>query len=835
MRTFVRDLRFAVRSLAKQPALATAAVLTLALGIGANTAIFSVVDAALLTPPPFREPGRLVFAWSSMPELALKAGLPDRLPVSNGDFFDWQRQVRSIEPMALLRAGRMTLSGRGEPEQLAVVRTSAEFFRTLGTPALLGRTLQAADEVPGRPAAVVLSHAFWQRRFAGDARVVGRQLDLDHQPLTVVGVMPPPFAFPRSSEMPAGYGFAGGPDAWVPLALPAAQSSERGGHNAVVIGRLRPGVGLVAAEKELRAVCDRLGVAFADQDKGWSAHLVPLTEQMVGNVRTALLVLWAAVSGVLLIACANVANLLLARAASRHREIAVRTAIGAGRGRLVAQLLAETVVLAFAGGALGVGLAAAGLRLLAAVVPPGVAGAATYSLDLRVLAFTVVLCLATSVLAGLVPALQMTRPNLAEVLREGGRGGAGTQRSRRTRGVLVVAEVALAVVLLVGAGLLLRSFVRLLDVDPGFRTAHLLSFEIDLPPDRVPPVQRALLYERVADRLGTMPGVVGASGISDLPLGGDEDINGYEIEGHVIVRQSDYLEADARAVLPAYVDVMGIPLRRGRLLGRGDAAGTPPVAVIDDVMARTAWPGQEALGRRFRSASATPSVKDDPKNPWVTVVGVVGSVRHSGLDAEPRSQVYRPVSQLLGLGTGRLVPISMTFVARGGGDPRRLAAAARRAVHEVDPDRPIGKLRTLDEVVAQSVAARRFNLLLLALFAGLALALAAVGIYGVTSYAVVQRTRELGLRMALGAQRGSVLRLLVREAAALAGLGLLLGLAAALALTRVMASLLYGIGSTDPLTFAAVALGLLAVALLAAYVPGRRATELDPMDALRAD
>jgi predicted permease len=831
MSDLIQDLRFAARTLAKQPALALAAIATLALGIGANTAIFSVVNSALLTPPPFREPGRLVVAWSSMPELARRAGLPDRLPATYGAFYDWQRQARSFSYLALASADRMILTGAGEPEQLGVVRVTGDFSAALGTPALLGRGIEPADDLPGKPRAVLLAYAFWQRRFAGDPGVVGRKLYLNQEPMIVVGVMPRRFAFPRGSEMPAGFGFTAEPDAWVPLALPAARREDRGSHDSIAFGRLRPGVGMVAAGKELRAICDRLGEAHPDTDKGWSARLVPIGEQMVGRIRPALLVLWSAVGFVLLIACVNVANLLLARAASRQKEIAIRTAIGAGRGRLVRQLLAECGLLAAAGGALGVALAQAGLRAFSAFVPADLAGAVTYALDGRVLAFTAALCIAASFLAGLVPALQMTRPDLAGALREGTRGGAGTARGRRTRGALVVAEVALAVVLLIGAGLLLRSFVRLMRVDPGFRAARVLSFEVQVPPARVPPPQRVLLFDRVVERLRGLPGALGAAAVSDLPLAGSESINALAAEGRPVEKPTDVTVADFRAVAGGYFEAMGIPLRRGRVLAAADAGGKPRVAVIDEVMARTCWPGQDPLGRRFRGGKPERSQAEDPDNPWVTVVGVVGSVRHSGLDAEPRPQVYRPAAQL----SERQMPGQMTFVVRTAGGPGALAGAVRAAVHEVAPDLPVSNLRTLEQVVSDSVAARRFNLLLLGLFAALAMTLSAVGIYGITSYAVVQRTRELGLRMALGAERGAVLRLLVGEAGALAGLGLLIGLAAALAVTRVLASLLYGVGSTDPLTFAGVSLALILIAMLSAYVPGRRATEVDPMVALRSE
>jgi putative ABC transport system permease protein len=631
--------------------------------------------------------------------------------------------------------------------------------------------------------------------------------------------------------MPAGYGFTAEPEMWVPMALPLKMHQDRGNHNAVAIGRLRPGTGVAAATAELRAICHRLAEQHADSNQGWSARLVPITEQMVSNVRPALLVLWAAVGFVLLIACANVANLLLARAAARHREIAVRTAVGAGRGRLVRQLLTESGLLAAAGGALGVVLAWGGLRLCAALVLPALTGAAVVTLDGRVLAFTAALGVAASVLAGLVPALQMSRPDLAAALREGARSGTATGASRRTRGLLVVAEVALAALLLIGAGLLLRSFVRVLAVDPGFRTARLLTFDLDLPPDRMPAAERLRFFTRVIDRLRALPGAVDAAAVSELPLSGTENIGTIAPGGRQLDKPTDYVVTDRRLILGDYLATMGIRLRDGRLLGPADSAGRQRVAVIDGAMARAAWPGEEPLGKRLRGGKAEPTLAEDPDNPWFTVVGLVASVRHSGLSQETRPQLYLPLVQL----PAAQMPRQMSFVVRAAGDPRTLAAAVRAAVHEVDRDTPVSALRTLDQVVADSVASRRFNLLLLALFAGLALALSAVGIYGLTSYAVVQRTRELGLRMALGALPSGLVRLLLAEVGALAGAGLLVGLAAALALTRVMASLLFGVGSTDPVTFAGVGVGLALIALVAAWVPGRRATLLDPMVALRAD
>jgi len=822
------DLRFAARMFARQPTLAAAAVATLALGIGANGAIFSVVDSALLTPPPFPEPGRVVVAYVSSPVNARQVGVSDKFPVSWGDFYEWGRQVRSFTQLAMLEPDTMGLAGAGPPLQLNVMRATGGFSAVLGTPAMLGRGLEPGDDLPGKPAAVLLSYGCWRRSFGGDTAVVGRKVLLDRDPATVIGVMPPSFTFPRGAEMPAGFGFPAEPDAWVPFCLTAAQRQDHDRMTGTVIGRLRAGVGVAAAEQELRAIYRRLDQEYPRSHQDLSARLLPIAEQMVGGVRKTLLVLWAAAGLVLLIACVNVANLLLARAASRQQEIAVRAAIGAGRGHLVGQLLAESGLLALAGGVLGIGVAALALRGLAAVVPVDLAGTVTGSLDGKMLAFTGLLCAAAVALAGLLPALQASRPDLVECLRGGTRAGAGVAGGRRTRDALVVAELALSLLLLAGAGLLLRSFARVLSVDPGFRPAHVLAFDVNLPPRRVPMAGRRQLYTRVVERLRALPGVAAAAAIDELPFSGGIWVSGWEVEGRPKPRPAEVVAVDGRIVTPEYFAVMGISLRRGRLFAAGDVQGGGPVAVIDDAMARVFWPGEDPIGKRIRNWNAG-SQADDPEYPWTTVVGVVGSVHDDNLEAKPRVELYRPVAQPSWL------PPAMTFVMRSAGDPLALAAAARGAVRGLDPDQPIAGLRTLEQVVAGSVAPRRFALLLLGIFAALALALAAVGVYGVTYHSVVRRTRELGLRIALGARPHQVLRLLIAEAGALVALGLGIGLVAALALTRVMSSLLYGVGPADPPTYAGVALFLALAAFLSAWIPGRRATRLDPAAALRGE
>jgi predicted permease len=824
METLLQDLRFAGRTLLKRPAFTVIAILTLALGIGANTAIFSVVDSVLLAPLPFSNPERLTIIWASYPELARKVGFPDKLPVSPATFYDW-KAAGAFEKMAMFTSDRVSLTGQGEPEQLGAVDISGELFQVLGTPALVGRTLLPEDDDKGKRTAVLLSHDLWQRRFGGDRGVVGRSVLIDGMPLTVVGVMPPGFSFPRGGEMPHGFGFAARPDVWLPMALSPQQRQNRGNRGNLAVGLLKPGVTIAEAQAEMSAIAGRVGKAFPDSDGGWRNRVEPLRQELVGDVRPALLILLAAVGLVLLIACVNVANLLLAQAAARQKEIAVRTALGAGRGRMVRQLLTESFLLSILGGGLGLLLAHWGLRLFTVWIPDDVPVAREIALDPRILFFTLAVTLLTGALAGLVPAFQMTRPDLAESLREGTRAGSGSSRSGRTRSALVIVETALAVLLVVGAGLLIRSFARLTAVDPGFHAKGTLALQVILPESKYPEkAKRWAFASSVLERLRALPGVTAAGVVSNVPLSGDENIEGLVFEGRPRPRSTDDTPlADFRQASPGYFEAMGIPKVRGRLFALADTADAPRVAVIDQTLARVYWPGEDPVGKRFRFGPY-----DDPDpGPWVTVVGIVGNVRNSGLHIEPRPQAYVPMTQTS--------YASQTFVLRTGRDPRSVIQEARAAVYAVDRDQPVAQVRTMEQVVAQSMAARRFNMVLLGAFAGLALLLAAVGIYGITAYSVAQRTREMGLRMALGAQRGSVLGLVLKEAGALALIGLGAGLLLAFAATRVMASLLYGVGTTDPATFASVAAGLALVSLAAAWVPGRRATQVDPIVAMRAD
>jgi putative ABC transport system permease protein len=650
---------------------------------------------------------------------------------------------------------------------------------------------------------------------------------LNGKPMTVAGVMPPRFAFPLASDVPTYMGFAAYPDIWVPQAHTQAEREDRGNRSDLMIGRLKPGVSYQAAEQELNAISGRLAALYPPSDKGWSIRLVPVTTQMTQGLRPILLTLWMAVTLVLVIACVNVANLLLARAASRQKEIALRTALGAGRKRLIGQLLTESALLSLVGGVLGVFLAWGFLRLCAATIPAGLAGTATFTLDGRALAFTLLLCLLTSVLVGLVPALQMTRPDLSGTLRESARMAGGAARSRRTRGGLVVAEVAIAVSVLIGAGLLLRSFNHLMDVDPGFRVDNVLTFKITLPPDR-PADQLASVYTRLDHELNAVPGARGAALVSELPMGGADSLTAVILEGKPKPEPGTLQWIGGRTATPGYFETMGIKLTKGRPLQAGDTKDNVMVAVIDQAAVDAYWPGEEVLGRRFKRLDAYES-------PWITVVGVVENLRHSDLTSEPRPTLFMTPDQV----TKFYMPSQMWGVVHTQGDPLALASAVRNANHSVDRNLPISNIRPLQEVVNQAIAKNRLGLLLLGILAILALTLTIVGIYGITAYSVAQRTNEIGLRMALGAQRGQVLRRVVRDTGLLAIGGIALGIALALALTRLadsyISALLYKVTLNDPITFAGVAVVLLLVALGAAYLPGRRATRVNPMVALRTE
>jgi len=804
---FGRDLRLAVRVLAKSPGFTAAAVVCLALGIGAVAAVFGVFDAVLLRALPFREPDRLLALLS-----ADEHG--DRLPLSVPEFRDLAAERAVFSQVAAGAPGFVNLTGVDEPAQLVCAYVTAGFFPTLGVDPVLGRAFRAEEELPANRRVVLLTDGIWRRRFGADPRIVGRKVTLSDQPYTVVGVLPAGF---QTSIFPAE------PEVWMPLAMAADKVPPRDLRGLRLLARLAPGVSLDGA----RAAADTLTRRFrADypqvyKDRSWRVRPLPIYELLVGNVRLGLTVLFAAVGLVLLIACANVANLMLARATAREKEVALRTALGAGRGGLVRQFLAEALVLAAAGAALGLLLAWWALRALVALNPEKLPRLHEIGLGGRAVLFTTAVAVATAVGFGLVPALRASRAQ-HDLLKEGGKtSSVGTGRNR-LRSALVVAEIALSLVVLVGAGLVVRSVQRLERVDPGFRADGVLTFQVFLSPGRYPKeLQRAAAAARLLAGISALPGVERAGVTNILPLGAARVTIDTAVENRPVAPGEAPLQVDWRSASAGYFEALRIPLLEGRTFTAGDVAGAPDVAVIDDSLALRYWPHASALGHRLSLDTGAGPAK------WLTIVGVVRNVRVAGLDVDAGSEVYTPFAQ---------VPRQLlAFTVRAKGDPLALAASARRAVHAVDANLPVERVSTMSELVARSIAGRRSYALLLAVFAGVALALVSVGVYGVMSYSVVRRVQEIGIRMALGARRGEVLTMVVAQGMALAGLGIGVGLALALAASRLVASLLYGVGATDVSTFAGVTAVLAALALLACWLPARRATRVDPMVALRAE
>ncbi len=809
-----QDAAFALRQLRKVPAFAAIAVFTLALGIGATTAIFSLLDAVVLQPLPFAHPERLVFLWTT------HRG-EDR-STSPGNYLEFKRSLRSVEALAASQNASFNLvEGDGSPERIDGGRVTAGYFETFGIRPVLGRTFTPSEDAPGRERVVVLSHRLWRERFEGSPRALGQVLHLNGLPYTVVGVMPASFSL-RSTDSRL----------WVPLALPAEEVTNYGNSYLIVRGRLRPGVTGKAAEAEMAGVVSRLRQLdpAANTDKG--ARLEPYLDRLLGGYRQRLLILLGAVGCVLLIACVNVANLLLARGAARGREIAIRAALGAGRRRIVRQLLTESLVLSLAGAGLGILLAALGLEGLVAISPPGVPRLEAAGIDATALACALGLGLLSSLVSGLVPALRSARPDLQGMLKEGGRSlGAGSPRDRVRMGLLVT-EVALALVLLAGAGLLIRSGLALQKVELGFDPAGVLTAQICLPDTSVPdtglpetaptgPDPAVAAVERMVAGLSRRPGVVSAAAVSILPLSGNDTSSRLTIESQPR-RQGEEIHGSSREVTPEYFHTLGIPIVRGRALTAADRQGAPQVAIVNQTLARQAWPGADPVGRRLAYTG------DENGPDWVEVVGVVGDVRLGNLDAEVRPAFYVPMEQ-------SRVPredLSVALVARTAGDPAGLAPALRSAVHEVNPRLPVYDVATFDEIRSFSTATERFNRLMLTALGVIGLLLAVVGIYGVIAWFVSQRTQEIGLRMALGATQGRVLGMVTWQAFRPVLVGLALGVVGALAATRVLSGLLFGVTATDPLTFAGVLAVLATAALVASWVPARRAAQVDPTRAL---
>jgi predicted permease len=809
LETVAQDARYGLRALAGVPGFTVAAVLALALGIGATTAIFSVVDAVLLRPLPYREPARLA--------VLLHRG---RNPVAPANFLDWKRDASSFEAMGAADFWQANLTGVDTPERVKGLHVTANLLPMLGVPPLIGRLFAPDEDAPGREHTVVLGYRLWQRRFGGDPSVLGRTVTLDGEAHTVVGVMPRGFEFPPF--------WARGAEMWAAMPL-ADRAANRSAQSLRVFGRLSPGTSLPKARAEIATLTGRLEQAYPGTNR--DVRVLSLEDVVVGDVRAALLVLLGAVAFVLLISCANVAHMLLARAATRHKEVALRVALGASRGRMIRQLLTESVLLASIGGLAGVVLAAAATRAVVAFGPADIPRLDTTVLDLRVLVFAVGVSFLTGIAFGLAPAVQASAPDLNRGLRESERGstaGAGRHRLRR---LLMASEVSLALVLLVGAGLMIRTFVALRGVDPGFRPDHVLTAVVSVTGSTAAaPGRRLGFYRDVLERVRAMPGVVSAGAINHLPLAGDVWGVPFAVEGRPRPAVGDSPHATFRAVLPGYFETMGLPLVRGRDFTDRDALGAPGVVIVNEWTARRHWPGEDAIGRRI-------TFDDLDKNPqWFTVTGVARDAARSDWAAPPEEEVYLPLLQSQRyLESPQPQYTYLTVVARTRSDPAALVPALREAVRSADRGVTLSEVQTMDEVVARATASPRFYLLLLGSFAAAALALAAVGIYGVMSYSVARRTNEIGIRMALGAQPGDVLRLVMREAVGVAALGGAAGLLIAMLLTRLMGGLLYGVGATDPVTFAAVGATLTFVALVATYVPARHAVRVDPLSALRAE
>lgn len=811
------DLLFTLRSLRLNPGFTAIAILTIALGIGATTSVFSVIRGVILRDLPYERPDGLVMLWSDHAAMAAKSGWAE-LPFNPNDVGTFRREGRSFAGVSLFMEGNATLiAPGGEPEKLGGALVSGEFFTILGVRPALGRLLTPEDDSPAANRVAMISYAMWQRRFGGAPDVVGRQLLLNNQPHTVVGVTPAGFRFPNNEEVPTPYGFQAQTDLWRPLRWEPARWYSTNNRSYPAIARLKDGVSAAAASAEARALAARLQQQFPASDAGWSAKAVPMKQQVTGRIARVLLILAAAVGFVLLIASANVANLLLARAAARQREIVLRAALGAARGRLIRQLLTESLVLSLAGGALGALLANSGVALLIRLAPPGIPRLHEVSTDWLVLAFATAVSLFTGLLFGAVPALHASRVDLAEALKATGRSLAGG--GQRLRAGLIVAQVALAIVLLTGAGLLLRSFANLLGVDTGFdRGSTVATLRVTLDNRYSRNAARIPLLRRMLDAARTSPGVTSAAMINETPLGGGENMNLLLGEGvpEPPPQQAPY--ADDRRVTPDYFATFGVRVLEGRVFHDSDDVDRPLVAVLNETAARRLFPGQSAIGKRVRQEPL--SVKDEP---WYTVIGVVADAKLSALDGETRMQIYRSLWQNTNY--------EFTLVARL--RDASAAAALRQAVRGVDSRLLVSEVATMSEVVAKSLASRRFQMFLLGGFSALALVLTLVGLYGVVSYSVNQRTREFGVRMALGASSGALGRGVLLAAWKLALAGVVLGIGGALAATRTLQSLLFGVNAADPLTLAAVSLLLLLVAGAAAWVPARRAMRVDPMEALR--
>ena len=817
METLLQDLQYGVRMFLKSPGFTAIVILTLALGIGVNTAIFSVVNSVLLRPLPYEDPARLLIIGEVNPNAKI-----NQVSIAPANFADYRDQNKSFQSMALYRINARSgfnLAGDGQPERVVGATVSANLFPTLGINPKLGRHFQAEEEKPGSGNSVILSHNLWERRFGSDPNILDKSIDLSGVNYRVVGVMPQGFGFPTRDVMPSGEAALTKPvDLWVPLTLNPNDWQARGSRFLFAVGRLKPGATVEQAQSDLALIAQRLAQQHI-QDKDWYAKVIPMDEQAVSSIKLALLVLFGAVGFVLLIACANVANLLLSRAAARQKEIAIRIAVGASRARVIRQLLTESVLLALCGGLLGLLLAIWAVDLLVSLAPSSIPLAAKVGLDSRVIVFTLGTSFLTAILFGLVPASQATKVDLNETLKEGGRTTAGAG-GQRVRNLLVVSEIALAGVLMIGAALMVKSFFRLQHVNPGFDTANILKFQVSLPQAQYMEDPRSSnFYKQLQERIKALPGVQSVSGTTALPLGGGSSYTAFTIPERPPLPPGEFLFAEHIGIFPDYFRTMRIPLRKGREFTSQDGHSTTPVVIINEAMARLYWPNEDPIGKRV--------LIDYDQGVPREVVGVASNIRHFGLDAEPKPEMYVPQYQYEYLST--------YLTVRTTSDPLGLAQAVAQAARDIDKDLPIYNVGTMAQTISNSTARQRFSMLLMSIFAGVAALLACVGLYGVMAYAVNQRRHEIGIRLALGAQARDILRLVVGQGLKLALIGIAISLIGAFLLTRVISSLLYGVSATDPLTFVSIALLLMLVALLSSFLPARRATRVDPMIALRSE